>query len=507
MTVAADIATAEDVPTLDDVALDRALVKQFGLAMFVQLAWGEVEKSSPLVWSWHLDEICATLEAVTRREVRDVVINVPPGCSKSLVVSVLWPAWQWTLDPGHRFIATSYAEKVVLRDAERMRSLVKSAWYRARWPDVEIPSGKAQSDAVGVYRTTKGGMRFSTTVRGQLTGEHCDTMIVDDPIDPLSAAAISGVGLDEIIRWWQGTASTRFRNHARSARVLIMQRVHMRDLAAHMIAEGAHVLCLPMRFEPNHAHRSPRDRRTREGELLVPERIDATEVAKLAKKLGGYGAAAQLQQRPAPEGGGIFKREWFRYWTALPPGGVWSLSVDCAFKSEADSSYVVLQVWYAHGGNFYLVDQRREQMDFPATLRALVAFAAQYPQAIEKLIESKANGPAIVQVLRSKLPGLIEIEPDGGKEVRARAVSPTVESGNVYLPDPEDARYDDGRRGAPWVGPLPPKEPDVETFVGEAITFPRAPTDDQVDTMTQYLNRAAANSTLALLDALAAIPQ
>ncbi|HSN30154.1 MAG TPA: hypothetical protein VLT45_27895, partial [Kofleriaceae bacterium] len=124
--------------------VDREIIRRRGLAEFVRRAWDIVEPGTPLHWSWHMQEICSVLESMWRfgrgapREIgsdnRELVINVPPGMSKSVLASVLWPAWIWTLDPGHRFIAASHNDRVVLRDAEKMRTVVKSNWYRER-PD------------------------------------------------------------------------------------------------------------------------------------------------------------------------------------------------------------------------------------------------------------------------------------------------------------------------------------------------------------------------------------
>lgn len=473
-------------------AIDREWVRRRGLPELAKRAWGIVEPSARLRWSWSMDAICEHLTALARREIRDLVINVPPGCSKSLLSSVLFPAWVWTFDPGHRFIFACYSDRIAVRDAEKQRTLVKSDWYRERWPHVVIPTGKAQSDAVLTFKTSAGGFRYSTTCPdGQLTGEHCDTFGVDDPSNPRAADATSGQKLDAILDWWRGTVPTRFRDHTSSARFCIMQRLHMRDLAAEMIREGATVLCLPMEYESRHPHRWARDPRTTDGELLVPERVPATELPRIKRVMGSTRTAAQLQQRPVQEGGKVFKKEWFQLWTELPPGGTWALSVDCAFKDTDDSSFVVIQVWYQHGANFYLVDQHREQMGFSATVRAIIAMSARYPFAFLKLIEAKANGPAVVNVLEEKLPGLELVEPEGGKETRANAVQPLVESHNVYVPHPQNARYDDGRVGAPWVEDYGEGDPTEGGFLGEVTTFPNAATDDATDAMTQFLNHAA----------------
>jgi predicted phage terminase large subunit-like protein len=472
-------------------SIDRDQIRRKGLAEFVRRAWPIVEPSQALEWSWHLDAICEQLERVTRGEIRRLVINVPPGCSKSLIVSVLWPAWVWTQKPGHRWMCASHGDMVVTRDAERMRSLIKSAWYRERWPDVQIPEGKAASDAARTFRTTRGGMRYSQTVRGQWTGEHCDTLIVDDPIDPDGAEATSGVELDDVIAWWDGTMPSRFRDHKRSATVLIMQRLHARDLAGYILAEepDAVVLCLPMQFEQAHPHRWPGDPRTEEGELLVPERIPLAAVVAMTKRMK-WRAPAQLQQRPTGKEGEIFKEAYFkRRWTELPAGGTFTLSVDCKFASKETRSAVVIQCWYQKGPDHYLVDQIRGHFGFVDTCKQLVVMATRYPKALRKLVEAKANGPAVVDALKGEFAGFIEVEPEGSKEARAWATEPLWESGNVWLPHPTEARYPDGtKRAAGWVDEEP------EGFVREHLTFPRGLFDDQVDAGTQYLRRYARNT-------------
>lgn len=493
-------------PTLADI--DREAIRRRGLVEFVRRAWHLVEPSSPLRWNWHLDVVCAALERVARREVTDLVVNVPPGMSKSLLVDVLFPAWVWTLTPdfaphlppgmlgpGHRFINASYDDDVVMRDARKMRTLVLSDWYRARWPGVEIPSDASASKAVGMFYTTRGGMRFSTTVRGGVTGQHCDTMIVDDPIDPQGATAASGVELAAVKEWWTGTMSTRFRDHATSARILVMQRVHEDDLAGFLLAQGAVSVCLPMEYDPEHPQRCAEDRRTEPGELLCPDRFPREVVERLKVRLGPSGAAAQLDQRPSPKGGDTLQGGWFKRWTELPAKGLWALSIDCSFKKTTDGSFVVIQVWMQVGINHYLVDQRRERMGFTATLGAIEAMLMRYPQATLKLIEDKANGTAVIDTLKSRIAGVVAVEPHGGKEARVNAVQPVIAAGTVFIPHATEARYPDGRVGAPW----------VDGFVLECEGFPRAAHDDQVDAMTQYLqHRAMKNFVSALKDAMKA---
>ncbi|MBK8696062.1 MAG: phage terminase large subunit [Deltaproteobacteria bacterium] len=473
--------------------VDRELIARKGFREFVRRAWPQVEPA-PLVWGWHMDAICEHLEAVAHREIRDLVINIPPGTSKSLLSSVLWPAWVWTLDPARRFIVASYAERVVLRDARKNRKLVDGDWFQARFPEVQIPRDRTASTALSIFNTSQEGMRFSTTIPGgDVTGQHCHDAMVDDPINPYSAEAASGVGLDAVLDHWRGVMPTRFLDHATSTRTLTMQRVHERDLTTEFKRAGATVLCLPMRYERAHPSRYQKDPRTEEGELLCPARIPEAEVQRIEVTMGPTRVAAQLQQRPAPAGGNILKESWLlKRWVELPKGGTWGLSLDATFKDTKTSDLVALQAWLSVDADHYLVDQVLGRMSFVETLRALLAMAKLYPAAMLKLVEDKANGTAILNVLESKLPGLVAVNPDGGKEARCRAVEPLFAAGNVWLPDPERARYPDGRVGAPW----------VPAYVHELTTFPAAAHDDQVDATTQYLNHVGRNNAELLESAM-----
>lgn len=483
-------------PSLALAAVDVERIRRGGFKEFVRRAWPATEPSR-LRWNWHHEAIAEHLEAVARGEVRRLVINVPPGFSKSRVCSVLFPAWRWTLDPSHRFINASYADHVVLRDARACRTLVDTRWWQERWPHVRIPGGAAASKAAGYYETSAKGFRFSVTVRGSVTGEHADTQIIDDPIDPLGAAMASGSELDAVLEWWNGTMSSRFREPDKGAAILVMQRLHERDLAAELKRQGATVLCLPMRYEARHPDRYARDPRTTEGELLHEDRFPEPEVKRLETQLGPNGTASQLQQRPAPKGGNIFRAEWMRrFWVDLPPRlDDITMSVDCAFKGKDSSDPVALQVWGRSGPDFYLLDRRAERMSFTATLAAIEAMARKWPRCGRKLVESKANGDSVVDTLRTKLSGLLLVDPGSdSKEGRAHATTWLWAAGNVLLPHPERAVFPDGSRGAVW---LRGGEPDFAREAREgsyehALTgFPKAAHDDDVDATTQYLNHAS----------------
>jgi predicted phage terminase large subunit-like protein len=469
-------------PLLDRAPLHRELVRRGGLRKFVELAWPHVE-AVPFVGGWHIDEICAHLEAVSRGEIRRLVINVPPGMSKSTLVSVLWPAWDWVVRPDRRWMFASFDADLSRRDALKCRELVCSEWYQSTWGlassvanPIAVYDGAEKQRTMGVYHTTARGFRFSTSTGGKATGWHAHIQVVDDPhkpadiqhADPASATNALEADWD----WWRGTMASRKADPRDFSRVVIMQRLHENDLTAKCLKEGGWVhLRLPMRYEAKNPCVTPigGDRRTEDGELLCPDRFDEEAVSTTEREMGSMIAAAQLQQRPSPAKGAIFDREWLAHeWRELPHDARLVQSWDCAFKDLSSSDYVVGQVWAVVGSRFFLVDQVRDRMSLPATCQAIKDLSRKWPTAIAKFVEDKANGPAVEQVLRRDVAGLVMVSPSGGKVARANAVSPLFEAGNVFVP-PADR--------APWIG----------EWREEMAGFPRAANDDQVDATTQAL--------------------
>jgi predicted phage terminase large subunit-like protein len=252
-----------------------------------------------------------------------------------------------------------------------------------------------------------------------------------------------------------------------------MQRLHTDDLAGHVLRQGGwEHLCIPQEFEKAQPPTALGwvDPRTEPEELMFPERFSLEVLEQEKKALGSYGYAGQHQQRPAPADGGHFKRSWWQYYKVAPDDFDMVIqSWDCTFKDSKKSDFVVGQAWGKRGAQFYLLDQVRDRMDINATIAAIRALSAKYPNSTAKLIEDKANGSAVISLLNREIPGLIAIEPEGGKLVRAVAIAPYVEAGNVFLPDPNIAS---------WVG----------DYVGEFATFPNGSFDDQCDSTSQAIN-------------------
>ena len=464
------------------------------LREFVRQAWPIIEPSTPFVPGWHIDAIIEHLEAITFGYIRNLLINVPPRHMKSLLVSVLWPAWEWIRFPERRFLYSSYASQLSIRDSVKCRRLIESPWYQERWGDRFALTG--DQNTKGRFENDRSGYRLSTSVGGAATGEGGDRVVCDDPHNVQEAESDSvRKGTTD---WWDIVMSTRVNDPRTAAKVVVMQRCHQRDLSGHLLEQGGwEHLCLPAEYEKPGCSTSVdwSDPRTEQSELLWPDRFGPEELESLKRSLGSYAAAGQLQQRPSPAGGGIFKRHWFRYVqprganlppvvVSLPDGTQMSIiaieaphrvdetiqSWDCAFKDLDTSDYVVGQVWARLGPMFFLGDQVRARMDCPATVHAVRQLTAKWPGTIAKLIEDKANGSAVIQMLARDIPGLLPVNPEGGKVARAAAVSPLIEAGNIYLPHP---------LWQPW----------VNDFIEECAAFPNGAHDDQVDAMTQALLR------------------
>lgn len=296
------------------------------LCAFIRHAWRLVDPAD-YVHGRHTEIIAMHLEAMVRGHpsiegIYKLLVNLPPGHQKSLTVCVFFPAWVWgpANMPSKRFLFTSYREDLALRDADKTRELIRSPWYQELWGDrVELRGDQNQKKR---YATSRGGYRISTSVSG-IMGEGGDYVIFDDPHNVEQAE--SGDVRDEAIRRINLALPTRVRS-AKGGVVCIMQRLHERDYAGHILRnekDDWDHLCLPARYEHPKSESHPKghphpirsrigaqDWRTEEGELLFPELFDEQRMAQLERPLGIYGAAGQLQQRPTPREGSLIKRAW-----------------------------------------------------------------------------------------------------------------------------------------------------------------------------------------------------
>ncbi len=474
---------------------------QNDLRAFVDGAWkvlksGDADKFLP---NWHIDAICDHLTAVTRGELRFLQIWVPRGTMKSMLVSEIWPAWEWTTQPGLRYWTASYELGLAGRLAGYSLHIMKSGWYQARWGHV------FELDKVGekYYSNNKGGTRLTTAPGSTGLGEHGHRIIMDDLINALAAEATSRVTLEEISNWYDSTVEGSKADPKAAAEILIMQRLHEDDPAAHLYRQDPDawtVLCLPERYEPAHPFAWKGDPRKEEGELLWPERRGEEESNRAAKRLGSHRAAGQMQQRPSAREGEILKRHWWRFYhpalftddrhkTRRPRFDVIVQSIDTPLKDKNANDRIAIQAWGVSGADRYLLDLKVGHMNYGQAKRAVLEQARHVRQqwryvGHHVLIENAGYGVELYEELRRELTGCHKLSRahEGDKVLRAESAAADLESGNCFLPGhrlahDEMSMPDESRCSA-----------DINGFIDECAMFDNGRYDDQVDAWSQAMN-------------------
>jgi predicted phage terminase large subunit-like protein len=411
----------------------------------------------------HTELVCETLQPIVDGEQRFIFIEMPPRHGKSMTVSESFPAYYLMNNPGKRVITASYSDTLANKFGRMNRE--KFLEYAPELYGQYIALNNSAKKDWGI-RGESGGM-ISTGIGGSITGHGADLLIIDDPIRNAQDANSITIR-DKIWDEWESTLSTRL--HDNASVIVIMTRWHEDDLIGRLLERSPHDwhrLRLPAIAEDDN------DLLGREkGEPLCAELGYGKKWAE-AKKLevGSRTWSALYQQRPAPASGTTFKRPWMQFYKVLPTQFDEMLqSWDCTFKDAESSDYVVGQVWGRIGADKYLVDQIKEKMGLGDTMKAVRFFSQKYPLTYTKLVEDKANGTAVVELLTKELPGMIAVNPEGGKVVRAEASAPDFEAGNIYLPHSSIA---------PW----------IDDYVEEFVQFPFGKHDDQVDASTQAIIR------------------
>jgi predicted phage terminase large subunit-like protein len=477
-------------------ALNRDLAEGH-LIDFAEVMWPVIEPGRPFVRGWAIEAVCDHLEAVTAGHIHKLLMNVPPGLMKSLSTNVLWPAWEWGPKnrPDLRYVGASYNQDLTIRDNRRCRQLIESAVYQELWGERFYLV--ADQNAKVRYDTDKRGFKIATSVGGMGTGERGDRFVADDPHNVKGAE--SEAKLDEAAQWFTEVVPTRVNDLKESAFVVIMQRVHERDVSGLAIAAdlGYTHLELPMEYEPDRkcftdlgAGKRFEDPRTEEGELLFPERFDRKELDDLKKQLsawgGEYAVAGQLQQRPAPRGGGMFKVDKEevkrRMLQVAPAGGHWVRGWDIAGSTTKKSPFTASVRGKMVGDMVYIggspdapavtrerkeIEQAEEHILDVAGLDGL-STKQDLPQDPGSAGKSQKRHMA-GKLGRLNLDFIITPE-SGDKETRAIGVASMWNAGNVVLV---------GSPAEAWVDP----------FLAELSTFPRGEFKDQVDALSRMYSR------------------
>ncbi len=408
-----------------------------------------------------------------------LALSMPPQEGKSQRVSRWYPLWVLTQNPDTRIAIVSYELNVARRWGRAIRDEITMHGPRLGLRVRDDLSAQSEWQLAG----HEGGV-YAAGIGGALTGRPVDLLIVDDPIKDREQAD-SQVYRERAWNWWTDVGATRLAPGAPV--VVVATRWHESDLTGKLLdAEDGHlwrVLNIPAEadHDPKSGETDPLGRQP--GEFMQSARKRSEKQWRAIKVRSGARTWASLYQgRPSAAEGDILKRDWWKTYTQplhvdradgtayVPEFDDLLISWDLTFKDTTTSDYVVGQVWMRRGADAYLLDQVRDRMDFPRTLSEVEKLARRWPQAVLKIVEDKANGPAVIASLRHKVAGIVPEEPQGSKVARASAIAPLIEAGNVWLPDP---------KSAPW----------VDGLIEEAAGFPNATHDDQVDALSQGLNR------------------
>jgi predicted phage terminase large subunit-like protein len=387
-----------------------------------------------------------------------LILQLPPQHGKSMSTTETLPSWYLGKYPENRVIQASYNEETAERFCRRNKEKIKQ--FGKALFNIEISNVDRSTE---FELTNNVGRMISRGIMSGITSNPANLIIIDDPIKN-RLEADSETFRERLWEEWQNTIKTRLSANAKV--IVIMTRWHEDDLAGRILLNEKNVttINLPCEAEDN----DPLGRT--KGQALFPEIGKDDKWLQEFKQ--GYmsieGSRAWLalfQGRPTNEEGNIVKRHWFKYYNELPKMILTTISVDATFKDGENNDFVSIQVWGKRDKDYYLIDRYKERMDFPTTLQAIKNIRTKY-NTHSTLIEDKANGSAIISMLQREISGIIPVKPDGGKEARLNAVTPVMESGNVYLPNAE------------W----------INDYVDELCKFPNAAHDDDVDSTSQALN-------------------
>lgn len=495
-----------NVAKVSDQILEERAKYEASLYTFGQGAWHTIEGTNPFVEGWHLQAICEHLEAAMKGQIRKLIINIPRRHCKTTFASIMLCPWAWAAQSAElRFLYGSYSVELAIESNIKSRYVIQSEWYQRLWGDKFSISTEVNTQKR--FENNHRGARGVTSVGGGVTGKGADVLVADDPNNILDVDY--PLALVTAQNWWDRGMSMSLNNPKKGVLIVIQQRLHHQDLTGHILESGdsewVH-LCLPLWFESSRRSFSAplnwSDPRENE-DILWPNRIGQDEVEDMKRKLQ-YSEnliAGQLQQRPCPEEGGIFKKNWFQVYKQDYPDFKFILqSWDTALvgqsnntkmdKLNCSSACTTWGVWEnEHGVNqVMLLSAWSGMVEFPELHMMAQRLANNFedtnlkkplnrggPKPTVILVEAKANGDSLVQILKRLGLSVHRFNPTpfGNKTARARFVSHHVFAGTIWVPTVEE-----GTDRLPRF---------AEMFVEAATLFPGHPSRDLVDTMSQAL--------------------
>jgi len=461
-------------------------------AHFVREFWSVVVKEE-LIWEPHMDVLCNEIQNVYERvflrpdptdpakmirlpKLYDLIINIPPGLSKSTIVTIMAPVWGWINDPSLRNITGSYSDALATEHSVKSRDIIKSDKFRLYFPGIAI---KKDKDLKTNYETTAGGQRFATSVGGTVTGVHAHIKTIDDPINPQQAASQAEVNTAN--QWISKTLSTRNVDNEVTVQILIMQRLAVNDPTGFLLSkqkENVRWICLPGELGDNV---SPAEYRSiYVNGLLSPLRLSPKSLAEKRIDLGSSGYAGQISQRPAPEGGTVWQK-WFievpdDMFPDINKASQVSNDWDLAYTKEEKNSASAYFKTGIIANNIYIFDFNWAWKEFPEQIKWMKEIGDAH------FIENKGPGKSAKQTLKKSGVVAIEVKVNRDKIARAKDAAPTAEAGMVYIrKSMADRLYNDAKQGI--------------------LFFPNGEHNDLADALSQMLVRRTKRGLVMSKDA------
>jgi predicted phage terminase large subunit-like protein len=443
---------------------------------FVKKVWIVLQPNRPLIWSWHYDYLCEQLTLVKQRRLLRLIVNIPPRTLKSTLITIAYPVWVWITEPEHNFMAVSYNLDLSTEHSVMRRKLIQSEWFQRLWGDRFKLSG--DRNQVGQFMNDRGGQMIATSVGATAWGRGCDTAILDDPIS--AEQALSVTERTTANNWIATTLPSRLNDPSTGAIILVMQRLHEFDPTGFLLEQEARIWTpsrIPLVAEEDETWTFPISGRVVKracGEVLQPGRFTPAVVERLRSHRLAF--AAQFQQRPAPAEGNFIKRSEVMYYGGIDPRTGQAdeklpesfdfkvISVDCAFKDLATSDYVAIMVIGIKGRNRFVLNVVNQRLDAAATEAEIRRQREMHRPISAVLVEDKANGSAVIQRLKRNIPGVIAINPQGGKTGRMYAAANEWQAKDWFVD-----------RNAAWTEPL----------IDQIMMFPNGRYDDMCDSMSQ----------------------
>lgn len=421
--------------------------------------------------NWHIKAMAYELEKCAKGDQTRLMISVGPRYLKSFCTSIALPLWILIRDPSAKIVCVSYAGGLAIDFSVKRRQLLEHPFLKQLAPKLKINNKKNTEKS---FATTKGGGIYVTSVGGTLTGFGGDFIILDDPGKP--ADMMSDAERHTVQSFYKNTVYQRLDDKKNGCIIIVAQRVHSDDLTGHLLEADPDIwdhLRIPAietettiyQIGENEFYKRPR------GEPLHAERESLANLESTRVSVGSYNFLAQYQQDPTPEGGTLFKKDWFqRYPNASRTVEVDNVidSWDTAAGTGPNNAYSCCTSWGLYKGRYYLLDCQRFKLEYPALLDKVIQLTEVH-NARTVLVEQASSGTQLYQSLMEKKFPTIPIKPKFDKLTRAKMATPTIQAGKVFLPEK-----------AKW----------LQEFEHEIFSFPGSKYADQVDSMTQFLNYA-----------------